>query len=218
METARAVPRAPGAHPEPQPRETHTAQKTHKASESRAIQPEPRHLAAAEGDVFDAKCLALAERGELTRAARWFSLHELAEGWRPVETFTVPSGSRAGLAHTLTYLPGRQALRCTCEAATLGNQPCGHRGAALMLIHTLDDLMADARTLARQVAALNGPSESSSGSAAEADTARASADLRERMHAEDIERAQGQTQVRRAEHRLVDAGTTYGGDSGEGWW
>lgn len=214
METARAVPRALGAHPEPQPRRAHTAQKTHKAGESRAIQPEPRHLAAAEGDVFDAKCLALAERGELTRAARWFSLHELAEGWRPVETFTVPSGSRAGLAHVLTYLPGRQALRCTCEAATLGNQPCGHRGAALMLIRTLDDLMADARTLARQVAALGAPSgsDSGSGSAAEADSARASADLRERMHAEDIERA------RHSDHRLVDAGTTYGGDGGEGWW
>lgn len=78
------------------------------------IPTQESHLRAAEGDLWLARCLALAEANPALPAcaARWLTPHEFDEPLRSVELFALPSRSQPGNTHLVRYHAQSATLRC----------------------------------------------------------------------------------------------------------
>lgn len=92
----------------------------------------PSHLAAAEGDRWLARALALADGYPPLPAcaARWLTPHEYDEALREVEIFALPSRSQPGRIHLVRYDGQLMTLRCLgLEEALETLAAVGHDGA-----------------------------------------------------------------------------------------
>lgn len=129
------------------------------------------HLALAEGDLWLARCLALADHDAAPLpacAARWLTPHAYDEPLRAVELFALPSRSQPGRTHLVRYHAQTATLRClsleealdtlcevgysgqhvletgdlvSCIAGSFG-RPCRHAGAAFAWVLAHDRWLA----------------------------------------------------------------------------
>lgn len=103
-------------HPSASPRGAATGLKPERAATTtaRTIQTLESHLRAAEGDLWIARCLALAEANPTLPAcaARWLTPHAYDEPLRSVELFALPSRSQPGCTHLVRYHAQSATLRC----------------------------------------------------------------------------------------------------------
>lgn len=135
------------------------------------VRTNDRHLEAAEGDLWLARCLALADNDAAPLpacAARWLTPHEYEEPLRSVELFALPSRSQPGRTHLVRYHAATATLRCLsveealetlcdvgysgrhvletgdlvgCIAGAFG-RPCRHAGAAFAWVLAHDRRLA----------------------------------------------------------------------------